>query len=262
MRTQFYVSFLFLFFLILFDSCSSNSDQAPNSDTIQSQNLELREVDLMDLLGTACTPNNLPWCNGDVIPLEISDHPSYPNCTFTVELELYICDPAFGIQDYHVSDFQILDHDCQEFSDDILDMINSTSQSDFILDFEEGMWNSIETQLIHLAFSESTFNCGQGAFFSINYFRSSCRTLGGYAQGSLFSENSTPQKELYTYAKVACGHRCCERITRVCQEPDGSFNIVTQNHTNFTACTGASFVQDMPEFFYVFGEDCGSACPE
>jgi len=231
-------------------------------------------LDLIDLLGTACIPedNSIPGCNDTtfVDTMVISDLSMYPNCNFTVVFEFYECEDLSGdFQDITVGDFQVLDHDCDSFSNDLGNYINGTISSDFVTDFDLEMWDTIEMRLIEREFTDTTrFNCdvgpGVGRHWNINFIRVSCYTLYYYVlPGPFPCENCAPE---YNYIKTPCGSQCCERHTRVCRESDGTLRIETYDATSpFSIdCSDENFLAPtalIGDDFQILGDSCRIMCP-
>ena len=199
--------------------------------------------DLLDLLGTACVPSSIviPGACNDTIYTDtvvITNHSMYPGCSFKVIFKRQECKiPSF--KDVTVGDFQILDHDCPQFSIDLDNNYNQSIWSSYIIDFETEMWNNIRDHIIAQNVVGNDYICMQGVFFYINFIRASC-----------YRYVSTIRKHggLGISTKLACGSQCCERHTRVCRNTDGTLNIVQSDVTNpFTiSCSDPSFLMDPP----------------
>jgi hypothetical protein len=215
---------LLSFIIFCFTSC----DRFTNESELNENHLEVSlrsSGDLIDLLGTACVPSSivLPGLCNDTTFLDTIDVTlvSYPGCTFTIIFQTLYCGYA-GFQDVTVGDFQIVEHDCAAFSNDINNNWNQTIWSSFITDFELEVYNEIQDYLIEQNVGEGSFNCSSGAYWNINFIRASC-----------YRYASTTQLNGYlTSVKLACGSQCCERHTRVCVQSDGTLFIDTYDTTN------------------------------
>jgi hypothetical protein len=210
------------------------------------------QLDLLDLLGTSCTPDNIfdpsgSGCNDklNVETLTLNNLPQYPGCTFKVTFKWLICDGG-SLVDLTVGDFQILEHNCPQFSEDIKDKWNQTVFSEFIQDFETSVWNSIETHFIAKYMTPGKFNCGQGAFLNINYIRASCAK---YA--CTLPTFETFEQPLGICTKIACGSECCPRATKICRKADGTLNIETEYDPFVANCGAPAFLNnpELPEPF-------------
>lgn len=287
-RFNFFMAICFVMTSFLFvSSCTSDlnwneiekvDNQASNSSsdapTLSAMPMG-SDLNLIDLLGTACIPedNSIPGCNDTtfVDTMVISDLNRYPNCNFTVIFEFYKCEDLSGdFQDITVGDFQILDHDCDSFSNDLGNYINETISSDFVTDFDLEMWDTIQMRLIEREFTDTTrFNCelgpGAGRYWNINFIRVSCYTLYYYViPGSNPCETCAPE---YNYLKSPCGAQCCERHTRVCREPDGTLRIETYDATNpFSInCSDENFLAPtalIGDEYQILGDSCRIMCPD
>src|SRR5690606_19293507 len=78
--------------------------------------------DFLEVVGESCVPGSIDiglGCNdveyNDTLAITLS---AYPGCTFIVAYKHYECEAA-GLFDYTMGDFQILSHDCANFSADV-----------------------------------------------------------------------------------------------------------------------------------------------
>ena len=238
-------------------SCSQSFDEKEISKDITAKS-RAEKRDLLDLLGTACVPGNIvvPGACNDTIfvdTLIITDLPQYPGCKFKVIYKRQECKIP-SIRDITIGDFQILEHDCDAFSADINNKWNQSIWSDFIIDFELSVYGAVQNHLITQNVTEE-FNCLEGVLFTINFIRASC-----YRYASVRQKNGQSVS-----TKLTCGSQCCERHTRVCRNPDGTFNITTNDVTNPSNvdCGDPAFLTNPP---YWLGRpdwitECTVICP-
>lgn len=265
MKKSLFLSGLGIIIGLLILSCSQEENSIQNNS---NQIIELRGGGdgLLDLLGTSCVPGSIVFpgiCNDtiftDTVNVSIAQ---FPGCNFTVIYHRFECELS-GLLDVTVGDFQILDHDCQEFSDDILNPYVQSIWTDYIIDFEIAVWDEIETQLINQYFDdEDDYNCGQGGYWNINYIRSSCYNyVTTYIQEGPYIEEG-----LGISTKISCGSQCCERHTRICRNPDGTLNITKYDATNPFAidCSDDAFLMDPPIRIGkpIWQSGCRVTCPE
>lgn len=229
--------------ITIYISCDKNMEK---STKLQDESVQFRsEGDLLDLLGTACVPDHINvgyGCNDTlwIDTLIINNHPQYPGCSFKIIFNRRNC--SYDVfTDVTIGDFQIIDHDCPQFSQDINSYYNQSIWSSYIIDFETNMWNSIRDHIISEYVTGNNFLCGQGYFWNIYFIRASCVQYASIATG----------KGLSAMVKLACGSQCCERHTRVCRNADGTLNITQYDVTNpFTIdCSDPAFLTDPPLWF-------------
>jgi hypothetical protein len=124
---------LFLLFgviTVLFSiySCAKDTEKF---STVSDQSVETRGGgDLLDLLGTACVPNSInigAGCNDStfVDTVVITNHPMYPGCNFKLIYKRQECGGG-SIKDVTIGDFQILEHNCLQFSTDLNNNYNQS----------------------------------------------------------------------------------------------------------------------------------------
>ena len=186
--------------------------------------LETRgEIDLLDLLGTDCFPDygggSGPGCN-DQLHIDvfiIDDLPNYPNCTFTVVYKYYRCEFDPLTIDYSISDYQITDHDCPQFSADMENAYYGSIWSSFIHDLDEMIYERIEDHLV--GGLSGSFLCGQGAAINMTFYSSSCYKF------CLVKRDRTGLYQMY---KISCGLQCCQRLTSICFDANGNPDKNTQ----------------------------------
>ncbi len=214
---------------------------------------------LIDLLGESCVPSSIiiPGCNDSVYiqTTTITDHEMYPGCTFKVVYKMQLCQSQ-NLIDLTVGDFQIIEHNCQAFSEDLNNNYNTLNFREFMTNFETKMWNSISQILTEQVSNSINITCGEGAVFNINYIRTSC-----YKYVALKSKTN-----LYETIKVACGTQCCERHSRICRKSDGSYMITTYDVTrpwNITCDLPNTGIPTLiiPPSKIVWISECSVTCP-
>lgn len=239
-------------------SCAKDTDKS---------NIETNAVvetrggsDLLDLLGTACVPSSInigSGCNDTtfVDTAIITNHPMYLGCAFKVIYKRQQCKSG-QLKDVTIGDFQILEHNCPQFSTDINNNYNQNIWSSYIIDFETGMWNEIRDIIIVQNVTGDNFLCTKGVLFQINFIRASC-----YRYASVIGKGG-----LGICTKLSCGSQCCERHTRVCRKADGTLQITQSDVTNpFTIdCSDPAFLTDPP--IWIKGKitwitNCTVSCP-
>jgi len=226
-KFRLFVSVFTIFILIhSFFACTKDEKKETqlfnNNQTIESRGsgdlLDLIGVDCFNFAGTTPNCNDIPYTD----TLTFTDLPNYPGCTFKIIYRYYVCGgfggPLAGLTDLSISDYQILEHDCQKFSDEIETKRNTTIWSEFIHQFDVKIHDQIQTHLINTWMQGGDYRCGSGLLFSIKFFSSSCYQYCT-AQTKFGKENG---KNLFISTKVACGLQCCETHTRICRKPDGS----------------------------------------
>ena len=222
-------------------SCVNDTDKQSLTSPLNIENRS--NGDLLDLLGTACVPSSIviPGACNDTIytdTVEIMNHNMYPGCTFKLIFKRQECKLGSSLEDVTIGDFQILEHNCSQFSTDLFNYYNQSIWSNYIIDFESEMWNKIRDYIISQKVTGNKFPCLGGVFFNINFIRASC-----YRYASIIQKNG-----LGISTKLACGSQCCERHTRVCRNQDGSLNITQNDVTNPWSidCSDPSFLTDPP----------------
>ena len=242
---------IFLAVMIIAVSIYSCGKEAEKTFDLQSEIVELRNGvnpvlggDLIDLLGTSCVPGTINiggGCNDTlyVDTLVVTNHVMYPGCSFKIIFQRRECKLGSSFEDVTVGDFQILEHNCPQFSTDLDNTYNQSIWSDYIIDFETEMWNKIRDYLISQKVTGEKFKCTQGVYFNINFIRASCYRC---------VTTKTRSGGLGVSTKLACGSQCCERHTRVCRQLDGTLKIVQTDVTNpfNITCSGSSFLTDPP----------------
>ena len=194
-------------------------------------------------MGTACVPSSINigfGCNDTtyIDTVVINSLSQYPGCIFKVIFQRQECKVGSTLEDVTIGDFQILEHNCSQFSIDINNNYNQSIWSSFIINFETSMWNSIRDYLIALKVTGNKFLCGQGKWFNINFIRASC-----YRYASGIQRNG-----LAISTKLSCGSQCCERHTTVCRNQNGTLQITQNDVTNpFNIdCSDPPFLTEPP----------------
>ncbi|MGE5356176.1 MAG: hypothetical protein ACM3PT_08050 [Deltaproteobacteria bacterium] len=243
-------------FAIALIQCSKENIEVKNTEA-----LELRNTgSLLDFLGTSCVPGIINvgvGCNDEeyIDTLVINDLPNYPGCTFKIIYKRYECE-ALGLKDVTIGDFQILEHNCQQYSNDLNNAYNGRILSNFVINFELSVWNKIRDHIITKYVVGNAYPCGSSALFQINFIRSSCYRIANYNQGN----------GLGVSTKITCGSQCCERHTFVCTNPDGSLFIVEEDETGGPInCSDPPFLSDPPNTLgrwrLTWVSDCMVLCP-
>lgn len=210
--------------------------------------------DILDLLGVDCLiqpdPNNPAGCFDEEFTetLVINDLPGYPGCSFTVEYNYLTC--LFGgILQIQTGDYQIIDHDCLKFSNDISDSnMSEADWNDYISDFDIQVKDIIAEYMIEKFFDEEIFKCGEGVFLSVEVYASACymyyitpiSTVQQY--DNLNGGISDDRNNLNTALKVTCGTVCCEYTYKVCVDENGNQVITEIPGQTPTSCGGDPIV--------------------
>jgi hypothetical protein len=122
-----------------------------------------------------------------------------------------ICD-FWGLRDISVGDYQLISHDCEDFSDDIESPSTSTIFSNFIHEFDQKIYSAINAYLLSLVNPQS-YPCGFSAYIQITFYTASCyRYCIAYVSGT----------EIVGVTKAACGVECCEYQTSWCFDQLGN----------------------------------------
>lgn len=239
-------------------SCAKETEK-PNLNSNSTTETRV-SGDLLDLLGTSCVPNSIlvpGVCNDPVFTdtMLITNHPMYPGCTFKLIFKRQEC-RNFTFLDITIGDFQILEHNCPQFSTDINNNYNQSIWSSYIINFETAMWNAIRDQVISQNVTGNKFLCGIGQYVNINFIRASC-----------YRYVSTKIKEggLGISTKLSCGSQCCLSFTRVCRKADGTLQITQTDDTDPFAidCSDPAFLMDPPLWLgkIDFITPCTITCP-
>ncbi|MFN8339489.1 MAG: hypothetical protein U0T36_10785 [Saprospiraceae bacterium] len=239
-------------------SCSKDNEK---HNVVLNQTVEIRSGgDLLDLLGTACVPGSINiglGCNSTTFTdtMVISNHPMYPGCSFKLIFKRQEC--AIGqFLDVTIGDFQILDHNCAQFSTDLNNKRNLSIWSSYITDFESAMWNAIRDQVIAQKVTGNKFRCGLGQYLNINFIRASC---------SRYVSTKLKEGGLGISTKLSCGSQCCKTFTRVCRKSDGTLQITQTDDTDpfDINCSDPAFLMDPPLWLGTieFITPCTVTCP-
>lgn len=222
MKTRHFIyAITILLVAVLISIIACNSDQKDELLNIEHQQIEFRgSGGILELLGKDCIPDSLlnitQYCNSTEYfdTITIDSVSGYPGCTFTVVVSYYLCS-WMGLMDVRSSDYQILEHDCEKFSDD-LDSLPYDPTFSYIIDFDALIYEKIEEYFMNKFMSGGTYPCGSGAVFNIIFYRSSCYKY------CVSEEEWGRGRVLQTIYKIGCGDQCCERRTYMCENPDGS----------------------------------------
>ena len=202
-------------------SCTKDLKENQNINLTKTQLTETRSGDdVLDLIGVDCFnfAGTAPGCNNVAYTdtLILTNVTDYPGCSFTVVYRYFTCISG-GFTDVSISDFQMLSHNCQKFSDEILNKRNTSIWSDFIHEFDAKIHAEIQKHLVSVFVTPNKFKCGSGSFFNIKFFSSSC-----YKYCTAQSNFGKEGPKYYFSTKVACGLQCCETHTKICRKPDGT----------------------------------------
>ncbi len=241
------ISFYFMlisFGLLILNGCNQQESQLTSmelgSSIIPRETSE--DSTVLDLLGTYCFDPSIfnagSGCNDTLYQdtVSIVNLPSYPGCTFTVVFKYLRCSAA-GLLDISISDFQIIDHNCAAFSNDISTVMSASIFSNFIQNFDLEMYSAIEQHFIS-TINMNNYRCGFGAFVLIKFFTASCYR---YCIAEL------PSGTLNSMTKATCGTECCEHQTKYCKDQFGVI-IAQPDDTPFAyppICDGESILDQL-----------------
>ena len=252
-------SIVAIFATIFIISCAK--ENSTGDKIFKGETVTRGTENLLDLLGTSCVPSTIVVpgiCNDTtfVDTLLVTGHPMYPGCAFTLIFYRQECTSG-PFTDVTIGDFQIVNHNCLQFSNDLINNFNQSIWSSYIIDFETGMWNSIREIIISENLTGDRFQCLAGVFFQINFIRASCYR---------YALVVTREDGIGVYNKLSCGSQCCERHTKVCRKPDGTLQLTQYDATNPFAinCSDPAFLTDPPLWLkgrVIEITPCGVSCP-
>ncbi len=235
-----------LMLVLSFSSCQQNQEVESGSKTLSTiRNSELEEIqphDLLNLLDNSCIPESInlgEGCNDvEYIDTFIVFLDEYPGCEFKILSSHFEC-IASTLMDYTMGDFQILEHNCDQFSKDLNDALNISTYAyaNFREQFETAVYNELERQIIEAFVPKGSFTCLDGIFFNIIFQKASCYKT------CIVNTSDTQVR----YYKVACGSDCCERHTSVCRNDKGE--LVTDTYivgTLLDVCSNPPIYEDNP----------------
>ena len=93
--------------------------------------------------------------------------PQYPGCSFWIYAEYYVCTSNGSGQAIYFIDFEVLEHDCPQFNQDIINANNSNTLDQFTAHFNASVWKVLTYSLI----SGSPPNVSQIGF---EYYSAAC----------------------------------------------------------------------------------------
>ena len=230
--------------MLLLNGCNQNEPQLVSKEvgpTISQRGIS-EDSTVLDLLGTYCFDPSIfeagVGCNDSLYQdtITVMNLPSYPGCTFTVIYKYLICSAA-GLLDISISDFQIIDHNCSAFSNDISNVMSASIFSNFVQNFDQEMYTAIELHFIS-NINMNNYRCGFGAFVLIKFFTASCYR---YCIAEL------PNSTFASMTKAACGTECCEHQTKYCKDQFGAI-IAEPDDTPFVyppICDGSSILDQL-----------------
>lgn len=190
-----------------------------------------------------CAPDlgNNPNCDSVSFDYFISI-PMYPGCQFRVQFLYWECIDGLGNIAYHITDYQIISHDCAQYSIDLQNAMNNGTINAFNITFGKQIWNSIT--LFLLSSTSPSYNV-----LSANYYTASC-TKDCYWK----SKNG-----LWVGWRYSCGENCC-RARRTYNYINGQWTL-TNTRIDFPSdpCYGARPVS-CPDGRDAYSTDCSPQC--
>jgi hypothetical protein len=152
---------------------------------------------------------------------------TYPNCTFQVEFSISFCNLTTSGFTIFIDDFEILDHNCPEYDQDLLDAELNNSLEVFVIEFNKEMYTAIERNVIENG-DFTGFACGELEILNVNFILNGCVKYclvpieaphqGGGNGFTLSDETQNRQRKdgKYVLRQVKCGSSCCKRSTIAC----------------------------------------------
>lgn len=159
--------------------------------------------------------------------------PQYPNCTFTVEIDVRICYDYLGRPvNYLIFDWRWINNifDCSDLLNDAIAAYQNNNFTSFITLFDNRMLIAIENYFIQQAIQSggsAFYYCGSSTPLNIGYYQSGCYR---FCMG-------TDANNQWAIRKTLCGTNCCQRITEMCINPQTGQIVKTTTVTSLGSCT-------------------------
>ncbi|MBK7096774.1 MAG: hypothetical protein IPH57_17545 [Saprospiraceae bacterium] len=215
MKTIKFISIFILLCGFTFALVQCTKDEATKSE-LKGSKIEYRT-------SNPCAPDlgNNPNCDSVSFDYFVSI-PMYPGCQFRVQFLYWECIDGLGNIAYHLSDYQIISHDCPQYNTDLQNAMNNGTINIFNIAFGKQIWNAITVLLLN------STSPSLGAI-TLEYYVASCakecywKSRTGFWLGKRYS----------------CGENCC-----IAQRNYNKINgvwILTNSKTNFPLdpCYGA-----------------------
>ncbi|MBK7093749.1 MAG: hypothetical protein IPH57_01290 [Saprospiraceae bacterium] len=231
---QKFVSIIFLAaFVLALVQCSK--DEISGINKLSDSKIEFRD-------NNPCTPDlgGITTCDSATIEMFVQI-PMYPGCHFRVRFLLWECKAGSAVA-YHLSDYEIFDHDCPQYNTDLQNAMNNGLINVFNIGVGKQIWNSITQWLLNS--TSPSFSV-----VTIEYYVASCakecywKLKTGYWVGKRYS----------------CGENCCT-LKMVYNKVSGQWQL-TNKVLGFPSdpCYGARPV-DCPLGRDQWSTDCAPQC--
>ncbi|MBK7093751.1 MAG: hypothetical protein IPH57_01300 [Saprospiraceae bacterium] len=235
MKTIKYLSIFVLLIGFSFALVRCTKDEATKSE-LNASKIEYR-------IDNPCAPDlsNLPSCDSITHTISVQI-PMYPGCSFTVEFFVWECDGGSAIA-YHLSDYKIIDHNCNQYNIDLINAKNNNTINYFNMVFGKQIWYAITQWLL----SGTASNI---SVVTVEYSIASCaKECYWQIRGS----------NAWVGRRYACGENCC-KLKRVYNKINGEW-VPTNKIVDFPLdpCYGARPV-DCPDSRYQWSTDCTAQC--
>lgn len=229
-----YISIFILLFGFSFALVQCTKDEATK--------IELKGSKIEYRTSNPCAPDfsNRPSCDSITHTISVQI-PMYPGCSFSVKFFFWECYGGSAIA-YHLTDYEIIDHNCNQYNIDLINARNNNTINTFNIAFGKQIWNAITQWILSGTPSNVTVA-------TLEYYVASCskecywQTRGSYWVGKRF----------------ACGENCCG-LQKVYNKVNGQW-VLTNTTVNSPVdpCYGARPV-DCPDSRYQWSTDCSPQC--